>query len=509
MVTFVHGLRDAQRKIRGAVFTLTLVGLAMWCAAVVRAEPGDNHLITVDLASGLATGGTIGTAVPSSDGRYIAFDVTSQIIAGDTGWHVNVLVHDRASGITERVSVGMDGTSPDGDSNSPLISGDGRFVAFSSVATNLAPGNDDGLQWDAFVRDRVRAVTREASVASNGEDLPCWAYAAGISDDGRYVALQCEEGGVFLRDMVSRTTTQIVAVGSLAPFVRLSGDGRQVLYNDYERGGVYLYDRITATAAQLVRGPYGMAPSMSRDGRWVAYRSPWPEVATDTNEAWDVFLLDRSTGEKRRVSVSATGQQARADSWPMSVSGDGRYVAFTSTDGQLVPGATDGQDNVLIKDMHSGALEFVAPDGWGALSNDGRVFAFATREPLVPADLNTFYDVYVHEVGRSSDLPEHSYNVRPQNIDFGDVRVSFSVRRGFQFVNTGPDTLPLTTVEITGPNRTQFSLRNYCPAALAPAGRCWIAVAFEPTSIGEKRARLHVVAGGIERNRSVKGIALR
>jgi Tol biopolymer transport system component len=508
MVTFVHGLRDAQRKIRGAVFTLTLVGVAMWCAAVVRAEPGDNHLITVDLASGLATGAPIGTAVPSSDGRYIAFDVTS-LAAGGSPWRRNVFVHDRASGITERVSVGMDGTGPDGDSSDPVISGDGRFVAFSSVATNLVPGNDDGLQWDAFVRDRVQGMTREASLASNGADLPCWAYANGISDDGRYVALWCGEGGVFLRDMVARTTTQIVAIGSVAAYVRMSGDGRYVLYNDYERGGLSLYDRITATTAQLVRGTYGMSPSMSRDGRWVAYRSPWPEVATDTNEAWDVFLLDRSTGEKRRVSVSATGQQSNADSWPMSVSDDGRYVAFTSTDGQLVPGAEDGQDNVLIKDMHSGAVEFVAPNGWGALSGDGRVFALATRESLVPADLNMSYDVYVHEVGRSSTLPVHSYNLRPQRIDFGEVRVSYSLRRGFQLVNTGPDTLPLTTVEITGPNRTQFSLRNYCPAALAPTGRCWIAVSFEPTSIGEKRARLHVVAGGIERNRLVKGIALR
>jgi hypothetical protein len=131
------------------------------------------------------------------------------------------------------------------------------------------------------------------------------------------------------------------------------------------------------------------------------------------------------------------------------------------------------------------------------------------EDALVTRDLNGTKDTYVHEVGQSSTVPDvANYYLRPLRIDFGQVAVSASQTRGFALVNAGNVALPITSLELAGPNRFQFALKSYCKSPLPGGERCWIAVTFKPTSVGYKQAQLHVVAGGIERYRALTGTAV-
>ena len=151
------------------------------------------------------------------DGRFVAFvSAASNLVAGDTNGVGDVFVHDRRTGVTERVSLGLKGEEADGDSNflgiatDPAISDDGRYVAFKSEATNLVRGDRNDLT-DVFVHDRQDDVTELVSVDNAGDESS--GDDPGISPDGRYVAFTTSgiDGNfvddVYLRDRVAGTTT--------------------------------------------------------------------------------------------------------------------------------------------------------------------------------------------------------------------------------------------------------------------------------------------------------------
>src|SRR5207247_5673063 len=121
----------------------------------------------------VASDGTEGNAVSagaalSADGRFVAFhSAATNLVAGDTNGTNDVFVHDRQTGITERVSVASDGTQGNKASSYPALSADGRFVAFDSDATNLVAGGTN-VTTDVSVRDRQTATTERVSVASGG-----------------------------------------------------------------------------------------------------------------------------------------------------------------------------------------------------------------------------------------------------------------------------------------------------------------------------------------------------
>src|SRR5881409_2729990 len=148
----------------------------------------------VSVASGGAQGngssGLIGFAFPpalSADGRFIAFQsFATNLVAGDTNSATDVFVHDRQTGMTERVSVASDGTQANNVSSYPALSADGRFVAFESDATNLVAGDTNGAT-DVFVHDRQTGATERASVASDGNQGNGSSSGAALSADGRLV----------------------------------------------------------------------------------------------------------------------------------------------------------------------------------------------------------------------------------------------------------------------------------------------------------------------------------
>jgi Tol biopolymer transport system component len=333
----------------------------------------------------------------SSDGRFVAFDSqATNLVAGDTNNSSDVFLRDRQLGTTERVSVGMGGVQPNNGSTNPSISGDGRYVAFQSLATNLVAGDVNG-QMDVYVRDRVTATTELVSQSTAGVLGNGFSGAPSITPDGRYVAF------------VSNATNLVV------------GDTNGVL-------DIFVRDRQLGTTERVSVATGGaegnsscyLPCAISADGRCVAFWSDATNlVAGDTNAAPDVFLRDRQTGTTERVSVSSVGGQANAMSRLPSISSDGRFVAFVSDASNLVSGDSGGYTDLFVRDRLLGRTERagVAADGSQAngsagstyassISADGRYVAFASdASNLVGGDANAATDVFLRDRGGSSFTP--------------------------------------------------------------------------------------------------------
>jgi Tol biopolymer transport system component len=250
----------------------------------------------------------------SADGRYVVFlSMATDLVAGDTNKVTDVFVRDMKAGVTERMSVSTSGNQGDKESGDCAISDDGRFVAFQSFATGLVPG-DTNKSADMFVRDRKEATTERVSVSSAGVggNDNCWDCS--ISADGRYVAF-------------TSAATNLV-----------SGD------TSHQRNDVFVYDRQTKKIKRISVSPTGEegnnssgSPSLSSDGRYVAFLSFARNlVSGDTNKLPDAFVRDLKTGRTWRVSLAAKGVQADEGTPGASISGDGRWVAFTSQATNLV-----------------------------------------------------------------------------------------------------------------------------------------------------------------------------
>lgn len=276
---------------------------------------------------------------------------------------------------TARISVSTGGHQADGASATPAISADGRYVAFTSAADNLVPGDRNGVA-DLFVHDLRTGRTQR--VADGPAEDPA------LSGDGRYVVfatkaalVKGDDNGaadIYLRDLKTRRIERI-STGHAS--------SRPVFALNYE-------------------------PTISANGRYVAYSTAAPDaVPADTNGRDDVIVHDRRTGKNELVQYRTDGTQGDSDAFMASVSADGRFVAFT-TAAQLDP-AHDWTHatNVYVRDRARGTTEqvsiptrFVYKDGsWGpSMSANGRLVAFASNvSSLVPGDTDKTTDVFLFD----------------------------------------------------------------------------------------------------------------
>jgi uncharacterized repeat protein (TIGR01451 family) len=391
------------------------------------------------------TQGNYNSNVPSisADGRYVAFQSDSTNLVGwDTNGFEDVFVHDKITGQTRRVSVDSNGAQGNGQSNNSFISADGRYVAFRSNASNLVSGDTNGT-WDVFIHDNITGQTTLVSVDNNGAQGNEWSDWPSISADGRYVAFTSGAsnlvGGdtnghwdIFVHDNTTGQTTRVSvdsngAQGngqSYGPFI--SADGRYVAFSSVASnlvGGdtngkydVFVHDRTTGQTRRVsvdsngaqANGDSGVR-SFSADGRYVAFESIASNLAGgDTNGYWDVFVHDNTTGQTRRVSIASNGTQGNGQSFDPSISTDGRYVAFFSDASNLVGGDTNGIWDVFVHDNTTGQTRRVSIASNGtqgnngsqspSISADGRYVAFAsTASNLVSGDTNGDQDIFVHE----------------------------------------------------------------------------------------------------------------
>jgi len=330
------------------------------------------------------------TAALSADGRYIVFaSGVTNLVPGDTNQQTDIFVYDRLTEETKRVNVASDGAQAfGGPSASPSISADGRFVAFASSAVNLVPGDTNGLK-DIFVHDRQTGATTRVSVATGGgQPAGGGSDHSAISADGRFIAFDSDA-----TDLVPDDTNGFADI-----FVhdRVTGTTQRV---SVDTGG-----------AQAVGGD-SRHPAISADGRFVAFHSEATNLGPgDTNEFADIFVHDRVAGTTQRVSVDTGGGQAiGGHSFFPSISADGRYVAFQSDATNLVPNDTNGKRDIFVHDRQTGATTrvSVATGGGQALgggaarpsiSADGRYVAFESGATnLVPDDTNDLTDIFVHD----------------------------------------------------------------------------------------------------------------
>lgn len=401
----------------------------------------------------------------SADGRYVVFTSSAANLVGaqfDLNGGNDVFVFDRTAGTTALVSHRSDSavTTANGVSGGGWISADGRYILFASQGTDLVSGQDDSNGgYDFFLFDRLLGtnvlVTHAAGSASRTADHPIDSNPT-LSADGSRVAFVStaadlidgfESGAsynVFLYDRASGTNTLVshkagsaVAAGGSNSFTPvLSGDGRYVAFrsfaNDLVAGqvdassyDVFLYDQTTGTSLLVSRangspvtagnGASAML-DISRDGRYILFYSHASNLTTgpqDTNGYEDLFLFDRVAGSSILVSRAAgsltTGGNGR--SYQGVLSGDGRYVAFTSQAVNLVPGTYASAENLFLFGREAGTTVLVShsavsptTSGNGlssllpTISFDGAYVAFASdASDLVAGDTNGKLDGFLYE----------------------------------------------------------------------------------------------------------------
>ncbi|MSR61960.1 MAG: hypothetical protein EXS08_05905 [Planctomycetes bacterium] len=400
----------------------------------------------------VGSGGVQGTAdsyspALSANGRFVAFQSDApNLVPHDTNGEGDVFVRDRLYGITTLVSLNSSGLQGNGESEYPTLSADGRLVAFWSRASNLVPGDTNGVA-DVFVRDLLLGTTVRASVDSAGVQADRDSINQVLSGDGRFVAFESiatnlipgdtnNQSDIFVRDLLLGTTVRASVDSAGAQgnrgshAVTLSDDGSKAcfetsaLLSGADANGfldVYVRDLLAGTtvlatvASNGVQGNQGGGdyPAISGDGRTVAFSSLSTNlVPGDTNEASDVFVHDLVSGVTARVSVDSHGAQGDQTSWRSFLSTDGRYVAFKGYATNLAPrNDTNGVQDVFWHDRVSGITLRMSEASDGTLGNaassqpmlsaDGRTVAFySVASNLVPGDTNGVWDVFVRDIGK-------------------------------------------------------------------------------------------------------------
>ncbi|QDV40832.1 Subtilisin NAT precursor [Stieleria neptunia] len=327
------------------------------------------------------------TSSTSNNGLYTAFvSDADNLVAGDTNSASDIFVFDRLNGTIERVSLNNSGAEGNASSTSPSISHDGRYVAFESDANNLVPADTNDTS-DIFVYDRSTKTVERVSVDDSGLEGDSFSSNPSIAADGRYISFYSHADNL------------------------VSGDSNGV-------GDVFVYDRIDSEIERVsvsTTGAEGNArsgwPSLSADGRFVAYESTADNlVAGDTNGRDDIFVYDRLADEVQRVGVDNTGNEANDDSEHVSISGDGRFITFTSDASDLVPGDDNETSDIFVYDQATGLIERVEigqrlGEGYTgsyhpALSADGRYIAFQSEVlefDIDDASLDFSSRIYVYD----------------------------------------------------------------------------------------------------------------
>ena len=304
------------------------------------------------------------------DGRFIAF-VANAI--GTSGTNTCIQLWDALSGISTLVSGGLGNQVPANSvCDSPVLDDSGRFVAFLSNAGNLVSNSLTG-EYHLYLRDTQTGGTRLLDADTNGiGSLVSPASAPLLSADAGFVAFECGDSSLVPND--SNRDSDL--------FVRGLADDHVELISA----------RHPDLPSLSPNGPSSLgAIPVSNDGRFIAFASDADNlVPNDTNGCQDVFVRDMLYGTNVLVSVATNGGSADYSSAEAAISSDGRYVAFTSSADNLVPGDTNNAQDVFVRDLQSGTTVLVSVSIGGsgpgngasyspAISSGGRYVLFRSR----------------------------------------------------------------------------------------------------------------------------------
>lgn len=396
----------------------------------------------------VSTGGEPSSFSPSRNpavcatGRWVAFDSASgELVSNDQLDKRDVFVRDRLTGETMRASVGIGGEAND-DSTDPAISADGRFVVFTSSATNLASSDTNGVS-DIFVFDRQTGKILRASVATGGTEANGSSFFPAISGNGRFVAFISSASNLvsgdtngqddaFVHDLVTRTTTRVsvrsdgvqtLTVHNFTGPPDLNHDGQRIVFtssaSDLVSGDtngvasdIFLHDRVakttvlaSVTAGGAQANAFAADGNISDDGHVIAFVSTATNLPGGNGQL-HVFVRDLRTGVVSRPRPSATY------SYGPRLSADGSRIAMVSK----VAGTSE---QVEIVDRTSAKVFMPArfPDGTDAgnssgagVSADGRVAVFvASANGIVAADTNNAGDVFARQLFDTISFSKTAY----------------------------------------------------------------------------------------------------
>jgi Tol biopolymer transport system component len=354
-----------------------------------RAQGGPPVIELVSQTSaGFSAEGNSNSPALSSDGRFVAFassagDLVSPRVLDEK---TDVFVRDRGEGRNQQITKSFDGSRLNADGNpggfAPSISADGCYVAFFSAASNLVPDDTNGRA-DVFVYDRSLDLMERVTVGAGGQEANGSSNFPRLSADGRYVVFQSQAS-----NLVDGDTNGVTDV------FLFDREGRTT-------------QRVSVAADGGQANGFSLTPAISGDGRVVAFASAASNLVDgDSNGAVDIFVREWESGTTERVSVNSAGVQANGTSFLPDLTFDGGLVAFKSEAFNLVPGDTNGWPDVFVRDRTSRRTERVSVDSFGnqsnglssgpAIDDEGRFVVFASyAENFDPDDGNRKSDVFV------------------------------------------------------------------------------------------------------------------
>lgn len=389
---------------------------------------------------GAQPNGNVSDVAMSADGRFVVFssDATN-LVAGDTNGKQDVFLYDADLQSVERISVTSLGVEGNNNSFSPSISDDGTLVVFVSTATNFA-GDDDNNALDVFLYDRL---TTNLTLISRHSDTTLGdnaSYDCKISGNGLFVVYRSlatnlvdeDTNGfvdIFLYDVQNATTSRVSVStddvqangDSLQPSI--SADGTVIAFASAATNlsgldtnfyvDVFVRDNNLSTTTIASRtyqsgSPNGPCtePCISRDGAFVVFKSTATNmVLGDINGMSDIFKYNLSNGDVDRVSVNSSNVQGNGDSRTPSISEDGRFVSFLSSATNIAPFDTNGVMDLFVRDTELNLTYRIDLSTLGsqanaamiqfAMSADSTAFAYCTNaSTLADGDSNAAADVF-------------------------------------------------------------------------------------------------------------------
>ncbi|MDM8526632.1 hypothetical protein QUF58_00355 [Anaerolineales bacterium HSG24] len=470
---------------------------------VVPDPPGPIQLISRK-PDGFPSNGDSTAPDISADGRWLLFvSRSNDLVANDTnqcqqkGQTVgcaDIFLHDRQTGLTERVSVASDGSQANADSFSPRVSGDGMVIVFASHADNLVVDDANEVS-DIFIHYRPSGITRLLSGADDGTMANSRSFAPFISQDGRWVVFTSEADNLIFGDTneladiflynhdagqltrVSLTDTGQQSQQNSWP-LGISAHGERILFGSagslsdgLDRvNRLYLHENenkdenenkneITRQIIQDQSGLGLFSASLSADGRWLVYQTFMGH--------WDITRYDLETNTEQQANLASNGQPANFDSFSPVISADGSRVAFSSRATNLTPYDTNRQEDIFLHDYQTEQTTLLSQNEAGvqgdglsdlpAISADGEVVAFVSMADILTGQATQNRNIYVAQldlrtINRETNdsgtaLNTLQFNQQQFSPDFPISQVKVSpdneqlavVGQGGAFVYTLPD----------------------------------------------------------------------
>ena len=371
----------------------------------------------------------------SADGRFVVFQSMAQNLGGINGWWL--FRRDRATG--ETLSLWPD------VANDAAVSGDGRHVAFSACEPYMRP--DYQPICDVYAIDLLTLSWRRLTETPDGTPGDGHSAEPVLSDNGRFAVFRTSASNLFT---LGSGTDQLVLLDR-------DTDGNGI----FDEPGTAHFEAVSVTPSVAAGNAASATAEVSDDGRFVAFLSGASDlVANDTNGVWDVFLRDRQAGVTRRVNLRPLGQESPApvNTPAISMTPDGRFIAYSSEDGLLAAGAIDDYNNTEDVFVYDADADFTTrldvgwgppiaggyvpgngPTRWPSLSYDGRYVAVQTDATnlevpsLYPVTQTLVYDRLLQKPTRVSIKPDLTdpdrAATRPQ---ISSVRIGRGVRFGIE-----------------------------------------------------------------------------